>query len=559
MKKTHLSSVGAIKQGEDAVARCERLINLARSGQASTVEVEAREWRGNALRGGQVREAGLACHALATSLLLQSRNAEALALFVDAAQAAREAGDVDRHVRTLVQSASALSDMGAQHRALELLSDASHLADSRVSDRARYGMHAVRANIAYAVRDYTQALAHAGTAQSYADREASPLSSLINHWHIGDILFAQAAEAWRRNAPDSSEQLAAAAWHAQLTALDAAALSAGRVAAICYAIIGFVAAWTGDIAFARSVYQWHLDTPELQQSVDCRFRFACVDIALRIAETGIDVDEIDTLKNAYLDVALIERFAGIRLLGDIARKYDQADVAASAFEATLALHDELAHEFGVGLIGVARLRDDLEALQATTQSAMAELTTERRGRQNLEARVLHLQHETVLDPLTSLTNRRGLEALFASFNSEPGLVPMTLAFIDFDYFKGINDQFGHAAGDRSLVALSEAMRAVVREGDCIARYAGDEFVIVFRGAGIDIAHAACARLMTRLAATPVAVFGGEDDMRAPTVSIGIAGRRLGESMESLLQRADHALYAAKTAGRARIEVDIAAD
>lgn len=207
---------------------------------------------------------------------------------------------------------------------------------------------------------------------------------------------------------------------------------------------------------------------------------------------------------------------------------------------------------------MARLRDDLLALQATTQSAMAELNTERRGRQNLEARVLHLQHETLLDPLTSLTNRRGLEAHFASCNSESDLLPMTLAFIDIDFFKGINDLFGHATGDRSLVALSEAMRAVVRNGDCIARYAGDEFVIVFRGASIDIAHAACVRLMTRLASTPLAAFGGTDDMRAPTVSIGIARRRMGEPMESLLVRADHALYAAKTAGRARIEIDISA-
>lgn len=555
-KKTQIYSSGNAQHGENMFARCERLIDMARRGQAVAAESEARAWRGEALQTGALRAAGLACHALATSLLLQSRNAEALALFVDAAQSAREAGDVDRYVRTLMQSASALSDMGAQHRALELLADASRLADTRVSDRARYGIHAVRANIAFSVRDYAQAMAHADTAQSYADRETNPLSSLINRWHIGDILFAQAADVWRRGAACSSEQFAAATWQLQITALDAAAHSVLRVAANCYSVIGFAAAWAGDLEFAREIYQWHLEQAEQQQEVDSRFRFSCVRIALQIVESGINGGEIDELLNVSRDVALIERFAGIRLVGDIARKVGQPEVAARAFEATLALQDEMAHEFGIGLTGVVQLRDDLDALRATTQSALAELNSERRGRQNLEARVLHLQHEVVLDALTSLTNRRGLEVHFDGWNNASDAMPLTLAFIDFDHFKAINDQHGHAAGDRALVALSQAMRAVVREGDCIGRYAGDEFVIVFQDAGIDVAHAVCERLKVRLAANSPAMISAEGIVYAPTVSIGIAMRRSGERMETLLRRADRALYIAKASGRARIEIDM---
>lgn len=554
-KKTDHLAKKERQHNEQAVARCEELIDLARRGQAPAVESQAREWRRMALQAGESRDAGLACHALATSLLVQSRNAEALALFVDVAQAARDAGDLDRHVRALVQSASALSDMGAQHRALELLTDASHLVDSRVSDRALYALHAVRANIAFSVHDFAQALTHAEAAQSLADREASPLSSLINRWHIGDMLFAQAIDAWRHGIVSAAEQLASATRQLQTTAIEATDISADRIAATCYAVIGFAAAWTGDLALAQQVLDGHRERANDHHSVDIRFRFACVRIALRIVETNIHVSEIDTLMAAYRDVGLIERFSGFRLLGDIARKSSQAPIAARAYDASLALQDEIAREFGVGLAEVTRLRDDLGALRATAQAAQTELITERRGRQNLEARVVLLQNEVTLDALTSLVNRRGLETVFDVWNRTPDSTPMALAFIDVDRFKEINDQHGHAAGDAALVTLGEAMRAVVRDGDCVGRYAGDEFVIIFCDSGMDAATAACQRLNTHLATFAPRSVGSGDRDRALTVSIGIAARRPGESMEHLLQRADKALYRAKAAGRARIAVD----
>ena len=151
---THTEPLGAI-------ARCEALINEARRGNAMHIEREARRWRAEAQVAGHTAELVLASHALASSLLMQSRGAEAIPIFVEVAQGARDAGDLDRYVRALVQSARALADMGAHHRALELLSDAGKLADDSVSERARYILHAVQADIAYWVRDYVQALAYA--------------------------------------------------------------------------------------------------------------------------------------------------------------------------------------------------------------------------------------------------------------------------------------------------------------------------------------------------------------------------------------------------------------
>ena len=138
----------------DCVLRCEALIDESRRGSVSHVETTARQWRADATRADNARSTGLPAHALGTCLPIQSRNAEAIAVLVDAAESARDHHDWDRYVRALVQSASALTDMGAHHRALEPLADASRLSDQPISERARYVMHSVRAAIATQVRNF---------------------------------------------------------------------------------------------------------------------------------------------------------------------------------------------------------------------------------------------------------------------------------------------------------------------------------------------------------------------------------------------------------------------
>ena len=157
------------------------------------------------------------------------------------------------------------------------------------------------------------------------------------------------------------------------------------------------------------------------------------------------------------------------------------------------------------------------------------------------------------DPLTALANR----ALFADrleqslARATRRLRPLVLLFLDIDNFKDVNDQFGHAYGDQLLVVAADRLRSVLRGEDTAARIGGDEFTVLLDDvAGEDEAIEIAERIGAALA-EPVALGGHEVFI---TASIGIAVSAAGtESPESLLRKADLAMYRAKSNGKARHE------
>jgi len=155
------------------------------------------------------------------------------------------------------------------------------------------------------------------------------------------------------------------------------------------------------------------------------------------------------------------------------------------------------------------------------------------------------------DPLTGLLNRRGFmeraEALIARNASDGNRV--SLLMFDLDYFKSINDRYGHAAGDDALRVFSETIRYTMREGDVVGRLGGEEFAAIVSGSPADVTVAA-ERVRACFEAAGTVIAGHE--MNA-TVSIGAAGAiAKGCNIERLLSRADAALYASKQAGRNRV-------
>ncbi len=131
--------------------------------------------------------------------------------------------------------------------------------------------------------------------------------------------------------------------------------------------------------------------------------------------------------------------------------------------------------------------------------------------------------------------------------------PFALAMADLDHFKQLNDTHGHEAGDRALRAFSQVAREILRSDDTIARWGGEEFVIVVpdldRHQTIDVLE----RIRSRLAESHLG------DHPAFTASFGITDSTRGDTLEELLKLADAALYAAKQAGRDRIITSDAAD
>jgi diguanylate cyclase (GGDEF)-like protein len=160
--------------------------------------------------------------------------------------------------------------------------------------------------------------------------------------------------------------------------------------------------------------------------------------------------------------------------------------------------------------------------------------------QDRERLVAELERMTLTDPLTGLGNRRAwLTWLAAALASSGGSGDrLAVAVLDLDKFKRFNDGRGHAAGDALLVSAAAAWTAELRPGDRLARIGGEEFAVVLAGCDAAGAVAAIERLRR---ATPL----------GQTASAGVAVWNRSETAESLVARADRALYAAKGAGRDR--------
>jgi diguanylate cyclase (GGDEF)-like protein len=158
-----------------------------------------------------------------------------------------------------------------------------------------------------------------------------------------------------------------------------------------------------------------------------------------------------------------------------------------------------------------------------------------------------LQNLANVDPLTGLPNRRAFfeEADLLFEGSSLTNRRHSIVMIDVDYFKEVNDTFGHRAGDRVLSVVAGCVKSQLRSADLVGRYGGDELVVVLADCDGPAAFAVAERIRSVVAATPVV---SDDRVVHVTLSIGVAEG--GEALLPLLARADLALYDAKRAGRA---------
>lgn len=163
---------------------------------------------------------------------------------------------------------------------------------------------------------------------------------------------------------------------------------------------------------------------------------------------------------------------------------------------------------------------------------------------------LKLQEEACTDGLTGVLNRSGLYQSIKALETSDAIGHFALIVIDIDHFKKLNDSYGHAAGDAVLKAFAQRVASRIRQGDILARWGGEEFIIILRASHLDSARTTAENLRATIAATPI--------ISAPRISIsaslGVALGRTGESFDTLFKRADTALYRAKV-GRNRVMCD----
>jgi diguanylate cyclase len=210
------------------------------------------------------------------------------------------------------------------------------------------------------------------------------------------------------------------------------------------------------------------------------------------------------------------------------------------------------------LAGVVReMVDESRSVHALVSSTRERLQGEHSRATELEARVRELEvelrrlsDEVATDALTQIANRRGLmqhfEAEQARLAREGGVLAVGL--LDIDNFKRLNDSLGHAAGDQALIALADHVHRSLRPVDVVARFGGEEFVVLLPGSPVDEAQQALTRLQRLLSAS---LFMHDGQEVFVTFSAGVTAYRPGEPLQEALERADEALYEAKRTGKNR--------
>jgi diguanylate cyclase (GGDEF)-like protein len=167
----------------------------------------------------------------------------------------------------------------------------------------------------------------------------------------------------------------------------------------------------------------------------------------------------------------------------------------------------------------------------------------------------NLEHQTQIDPLTALFNRRGFEKKIAEEfeRSKRYSHPLSVLLLDIDNFKSINDTYGHHGGDTALVKISEILREKTRRSDFPARYGGEEFVLILPETDQDSAVQVASKIHEEIRSQP---FGTSSSAFALTVSIGLTSTSTKpyDDWRQMLDDADQAMYNAKNSGKDRVEV-----
>ena len=197
-------------------------------------------------------------------------------------------------------------------------------------------------------------------------------------------------------------------------------------------------------------------------------------------------------------------------------------------------------------INTLRSRDDLRNTQTKVRESEARI-------EQLEKELAEASDLVRHDQLTGALNRRGLEEIFTKELSRARRheTALCVTLLDIDNFKKLNDTKGHAAGDQALVHLAAVCRETLRPQDTIARFGGEEFIILLPETSLEDASKAITRLQRELTRK---FFLHDNDKVLITFSAGVTELRISDTPESAIQRADEAMYEAKQTGKNRVVI-----
>ncbi|GGS42394.1 GGDEF domain-containing protein [Deinococcus knuensis] len=280
--------------------------------------------------------------------------------------------------------------------------------------------------------------------------------------------------------------------------------------------------------------------------------------ANRLADERVQLSEESgsphVLGRALLDRSLLRGGLGhdADAFQDAARAVDAFQDAGQDLLVTQAMQAQADARARLGeyreAFGVQRaLTRQLETLYRAYFQQGAQLRQIERQVSEAEVRAAAFAEAALRDPLTGAPNRTAAMQRLEQLQERANLgQPSALALLDIDHFKRVNDRYGHATGDAVLSRVVQILTAEIREQDCLARFGGEEFLLILAGTPFPVARQVCDRLCRALAGHDWSDV--EPDLHV-TASFGLASLQAGRDLRLVLKAADSAMYEAKAAGR----------
>jgi diguanylate cyclase len=275
-------------------------------------------------------------------------------------------------------------------------------------------------------------------------------------------------------------------------------------------------------------------------------------------------DDVYDLHARYVvarDMEVLDRLQ--RKLRDVLEEAAQTAAAAlddsGQFEATL--RDTRSRLTGAASLEsvhaiIAELARETTRMHSATEAVHERLESRAREVELLTRQLEQAKTEALLDPLTGLKNRRGFELAVNELGAAGSpFKGAALVLADIDHFKQINDKHGHLLGDKILRAIGQTLQSNIKGRDIAARPGGDEFAILLQQTPLTGARALAEQIRVAVAAGRIRRADSKEQPGSVTLSIGVAVGGSDDTLESMLARADAALYAAKRSGRNRVSVD----
>jgi diguanylate cyclase len=283
-------------------------------------------------------------------------------------------------------------------------------------------------------------------------------------------------------------------------------------------------------------------------------------MAARGTITQRDLDEL--YDKFFSPTRLTDQIDGVsaQFLGEIEEMLDVVDgTLDTTSRNTLSLADmtakiDNANDAGALCSIIARLVQTAKDIQRTNQKFEIHLRESKEEIGELQKHLEAVRSEILTDPLTTLSNRKHFDQAIVKCVAEAGAsnAPLALVMTDIDHFKLFNDMFGHLTGDQVLRLVALSVKHMVKGQAVAARYGGEEFAIILPNTVLHEAMTLAEHVRRTVMARELTKRSTGENLGHVTLSLGVAVLRPGDTPQSLIERADNCLYAAKRNGRNRV-------